>query len=195
MEDPDVTPAPKKKKVSLKSIVTPFAKLCGALKTLRIPKKLVIPVIAAAVLLIAGGVAFGLLHTRLAHSLAKTAASAQVASAPGASTTAPSAACSGLVRDIYRQTLEEEPSVTLAEIRSEVQTSGVTCAPVPAIAAQLKGLSPGCRDMVQYTYLEAHEDHADVTVNAVRAKVVQKSVACEHDRSPNIAAVAGQKLK
>jgi hypothetical protein len=191
--DPDVTPKPKSTKASLKTLLIPFKNLSTAVKNLPIPKKLLIPAIAAAVLLTAGGAAFGLLHARLKHGVAPQVKA--VASAPVGSTTGPSAACSGVVRDIYRQTVDEDPSVTLAEVRSEVVSSGVSCVPVPKIAAELKVLSPACRDMVQYTFLGVHDGHPDIKLNDVREKVVQKSVACEHDRPPKIASVARHKEK
>jgi hypothetical protein len=213
--DPDVTPEPQTTKASLKNLLTllrnlltPFKNVPTALKNLPIPKKLLIPALAGIVLLTAGGAAFGLLHAKLQHTVAPqakavasapvastTVASTTVASATVASTTGPSAACSGVVRDIYRQTANEDPSVTLAEVRSEVVSSGVNCAPVPEIAAELKDLSPACRDMVQYTFLGVRDGHPDIKVNDVREKVVQKSVACEHDRAPNIASAARHKAK
>jgi hypothetical protein len=130
-----------------------------------------------------------------APAAAATTAPAAAASATVASTTGSSGACSGVVRDIYRQTVAEDPSVTLAEVQSEVVQSGVSCVPDPEIAADLKDLSPACRDMVQYTFLGVREGHTNIQVTDVREKVVEKSVACEHDRRPNIASVAGHKAK
>jgi hypothetical protein len=196
--DPDDTPEPEKTRASLKpltplkNLLTLFKNLSTALKNLPIPKKLVIPAIAGAVVLTAGGAAFGLLHARPKHAVPQVKAAA---SAPVASTTRPSAACSGVVRDIYRQTVLEDPGVTLAEVRSEVLSSGVNCVPVPEIAAELKDLSPACRDMVQYTFLGVRDGHPDFKVNDIREKVVQKSVACEHDRPPNVASAARHKAK
>jgi hypothetical protein len=216
--DPDVTPEPAKKTAPLKNLLAPLKNLAGAIRPPPIPKKLVIPAVACVVLLIAGGTAFGLLHTRQKHSGSphgKTVASAQVASgagvsgagpsgagaagvgpsAVGAAGAGPSAACSGVVRDIYRQTVAEDPSVTLAEVRSEVGRSGVTCEPAPEIVAQIRDLSPACRDIVQYTFLGVRNGNPDITVSDVRARVVEKSVACEHDRSANVASIARHKEK
>ncbi len=209
--DPDVTPEPEKPKLALKHLLAPLRKLTTALKnlpipkklpipknlpipkSLPIPKKLVIPAIACVVLLAVGGVAFGLLHARLKP--ATVAHVKGVGATPVASTTGPSAACGGVVRDIYRQTVDEDPSVTLAEVRSEVLSSGVSCVPVPEIAAELKGLSPACRDMVQYTFLEVRDGHPEIRVSDIRVKVVRKSVACEHDRPTKIATAARIKTK
>jgi hypothetical protein len=154
-------------------------------KNLPIPKQLMLPVLAGAGLLIVGGVAFGIVQARSKHAAAPNVK--VVASAPSAASSAdPAGACSGVVRDIYRQTVSEDPSVTLAEVRSEVLSSGVSCAPDPELAAELKDLSPACRDMVQYTYLGVRDGHTEVKVSDVREKVVEKSVACEHDRRRQI---------
>jgi hypothetical protein len=195
-----------------------------ALPKLALPKKLMIPVVAAAVLLIGGGVAFGLLHARTKSALPPhgTAAGASTAGAAGASTagkpgaskevatgnsppdatgsstaggTGSSPACRGVVNDLFRQARDDDPSVTLAEVRAEVSSSGVSCTPDPEVVAALKDLSPECRDMVQYTFLGVRDGHADITVNDVRVKVVPKSVACEHDRVPNVAQLPGHKEK
>lgn len=177
----------------LKTLQSPFKHVVPALKNLPFPKKLVIPAIAGVVLLTAGGIAFGLFHAKLKHVAApqsKTAASASLGS-----TTKLSAACNGVVRDIYRQTVDEDPGVTRTEVRAEVLRSGVSCVPVPEIAAELKDLSPGCRDMVQYTYLGLHNSHAEIKVSDIREKVVLKSVACEHDRRPNIASIVRHRSK
>jgi len=217
--DPDVTPEPKKATASLKNLLTPLTKLLTPLKklptalknlpipkSLPIPKKLLIPAIAGVVLIIAGG-AFGLIALKHAPSKAKASATSPVASttkssatgsaaATDASTlTGPSAGCSGVVRDIYRQTVLEDPDVTLAEVRSEVVSSGISCAPDPEIAAELKDLSPACRDMVQYTVLGVRGGHPDVKVSDVRERVVRKSVACEHDRAPAAESGAREKAK
>jgi hypothetical protein len=196
--DPDVTPKPKKTKASLKNLLTPLDNLLTPFKNLPIPKKLVIPAIAGVVFLIAGGAAFGLFHARLKHAAApqvKAVASAPAASAGGPSAGGPSTTCSGVVRDIYRQTVNEDPSVTLGEVRSEVRSSGINCAPLPEIAAELKDLSPACRDMVQYTFLSVRDGHASITVSDIREKVVQKSVACERDRPPNTTSIARHEVK
>jgi hypothetical protein len=124
------------------------------------------------VLLIAGGAIFGLIHAKHAHSAVKALAVA-----------APVDACSGVERDLYRQAVDDDPSTTLAEVRSEVHSSGIDCVPDPEIAAELKDLTPACRDMVQYTFFGVRSAHADIKVGDVRERVVEKSVACERDRA------------
>ncbi len=203
--DPDVTPKPAKTKASLtslltrlKNLLTPLKHLAAALKNLPIPKKLAIPAIAGVAVLTVGGAAFGLFHARVKNAAApqvKAVASAPGPSTTGSASTGTATACSGVVRDIYRQTVDEDPSVTLAAVRSEVVRSGVSCVPDPEIAAELKDLSPACRDMVQYTFLGVRNGHPTFKVSDIREKVVEKSVACEHDRPPSIASVARHKAK
>jgi hypothetical protein len=177
-------------------------------------KKLVLIAIAVAVLLAVGGAGFALLHGRAKHAspaIAKSSSSAASATTSatgssaekgssaengGSATTGSAAGCRGVVRDLYKQALTDDPSVTLAEVQKEVGSSGVDCTPVPAITEVIKTLSPACRDMVQYTYLQVRDGHQDVTVLDVQKAVVPKSIACKNDHlPPNVASVPAHNPK
>jgi len=145
---------------------------------------LLIAAIGGAVLVLAAGVAFMLMHAHGKHGSAAAAPTAATAATAAAAATARvnSIACRGVERELYRQTTSEDPSITLAQVQAEVRDSGIDCTPVAAIVAQMKTLSPDCREIVQYTYLNVRDGHPEISVSDIRKVVVPKAVACEPDR-------------